>query len=155
MFHTQVMVKTGQRMVIDLRRRLFDALQFLPLRHHVTTSTSDAVFRVEIDAYCLDNLVMEGIFPLATAVLTLVVMFVILLKLDVTVALLSLVTVPLLYACLRYYVNNLSDRAEQVRRSSRTSTDVSTRRSRRSSWSRASFANGSSSPGSPAWPRAR
>ena len=44
------MVKTGQHMVLDLRRRLFDALQFLPLRHHVATSTSDAVFRVEIDA---------------------------------------------------------------------------------------------------------
>lgn len=112
--HTQVMVDTGQRMVLDLRQRLFSALQALPLRHHVHTSTSDAVFRVEIDAYCVDNLVMKGVFPLASAALTLAVMFVILLKLDVTVALLSLAVVPFHYASLRYYVNHLSDKAERV-----------------------------------------
>ncbi len=112
--HTQVMVDTGQRMVLDLRQRLFAALQALPMRHHVHTSTSDAVFRVEIDAYCVDNLVMKGVFPLASAALTLSVMFVILLRLDVTVALLSLVVVPFHYACLRYYVNHLADRAERV-----------------------------------------
>ncbi|MBL8141063.1 MAG: ABC transporter ATP-binding protein [Acidobacteria bacterium] len=112
--HTQVMVVTGQRMVLDLRTRLFDTLQALPLRHHVHTSTSDAVFRVEIDAYCIDNLVMKGIFPLVTAVLTLLVMFLVLLRLDVQIALLSLLVVPFHYASLRYYINNLADRAERV-----------------------------------------
>lgn len=112
--HTQVMVDTGQRMVLDLRQRLFSALQALPLRHHVHTSTSDAVFRVEVDAYCVDNLVMKGVFPLASAVATLLVMFVILLRLDVTVALLSLAVVPFHFASLRYYVNHLADRAERV-----------------------------------------
>jgi ATP-binding cassette subfamily B protein/subfamily B ATP-binding cassette protein MsbA len=113
-YHTQVMVETGQRMVLDLRSRMFRVMQALPLRYHVHTSTSDAVFRVEIDAYCIDNLVMKGLFPLASSLLTLLVMFLILLKLDVTVALLSLVVVPFHYAALRYYVNNLADRAEQV-----------------------------------------
>ena len=41
-------------------------------------------------------------------------MFLVLLRLDVTVALLSLVVVPFHYASLRYYINNLSDRAEHV-----------------------------------------
>jgi len=112
--HTQVMVVTGQRMVLDLRTRLFNTLQALPLRHHVHTSTSDAVFRVEIDAYCIDNLVMKGIFPLVTALLTLLVMFIVLLRLDVKIAVLSLLVVPFHYASLRYYINNLADRAERV-----------------------------------------
>lgn len=112
--HTQVMVDTGQRMVLDLRERLFSTLQSLPLRHHVHTSTSDSVFRVEVDAYCIDNLVMKGVFPLASSVLTLLVMFVILLRLDATVAVLSLVVVPFHYASLRYYINHLADRAERV-----------------------------------------
>ena len=46
---------------------------------------------------------------------TLIVMFAILLKLDVTVALLSLAVVPFLYLCLRYYISTLMNREERVK----------------------------------------
>ena len=72
----QVQVDTGQRMVYDLRGRLFEHLQALGLHHHITTSTGDAVYRVDVDAYAIENLVMSGLFPLATSIITLVVMFV-------------------------------------------------------------------------------
>ncbi len=114
-YGTQVQVDTGQRMVYDLRYRLFEHLQALGLHHHITTSTSDAVYRVDIDAYSIENLVMSGLFPLATSVTTLVVMFSILLYLDVTVALLSLTVVPFLYFCLRYYTSTLVQREERVK----------------------------------------
>ncbi len=114
-YGTQVQVDTGQRMVYDLRYRLFEHLQALGLHHHITTSTSDAVYRVDIDAYSIENLVMSGLFPLATSVITLVVMFSILLRLDVTVALLSLTVVPFLYLCLRYYTSTLVQREERVK----------------------------------------
>jgi ATP-binding cassette, subfamily B, bacterial len=114
MLHTQVQVDTGQRMLLDLRRRLFERLQGLPLRHHVSHKTGDAVFRIEVDAYCIDSLVMKGILPLASAVLTLVVMFAILVRLDWVVALLSLTVVPFLYVSLRYYMAHMVDRAERV-----------------------------------------
>ena len=114
-YGTQVQVDTGQRMVYDLRYRLFNHLQALGLHHHVTTSTSDAVYRVDVDAYSIENLVMSGVFPLATAVTTLVVMFTILARLDLTVALLSLIVVPFLYLCLRYYMRTLVTREERVK----------------------------------------
>jgi ABC-type multidrug transport system fused ATPase/permease subunit len=114
-YGTQVQVDTGQRMVYDLRYRLFQHLQGLALHHHVTTSTSDAVYRVDVDAYAIENLVMSGVFPLATAVVTLAVMFSILLKQDTTVALLSLTVVPFLYLCLRYYTSTLVNREERVK----------------------------------------
>jgi len=114
-YGTQVQVETGQHMVYDLRYRLFDHLQALGLHHHITTSTSDAVYRVDVDAYAIENLVMSGIFPLATAVITLVVMFSILASKDLTIALLSLVVVPFLFICLRYYTSTLSNREERVK----------------------------------------
>jgi ABC-type multidrug transport system fused ATPase/permease subunit len=83
-YGTQVQIDTGQRMVYDLRYRLFNHLQALGLHHHITTSTSDAVYRVDIDAYSIENLVMSGVFPLATSVLTLFVMFSILVYKDAT-----------------------------------------------------------------------
>jgi ATP-binding cassette subfamily B protein len=114
-YGTQVQVDTGQRMVYDLRYKLFNHLQALGLHHHVTTSTSDAVYRVDIDAYSIENLVMSGIFPLATSVTTLAVMFSILAYKDLTIALLSLSVVPFLYICLRYYTATLVNREERVK----------------------------------------
>src|SRR5437867_2493015 len=114
-YGTQVQVDTGQRMVYDLRYRLFDHLTALPLRHHITTSTADAVYRVDVDAYAIENLVMSGIFPLATSIASLTVMFGILLRMNVTIALLSLTVVPFLYLCLRYYTSTLVSREERVK----------------------------------------
>jgi ATP-binding cassette, subfamily B, bacterial len=114
-YGTQVQVDTGQRMVYDLRYRLFNHLQALGLYHHITTSTSDAVYRVDIDAYSIENLVMSGIFPLANSITTLAVMFSILAYWSLTIALLSLTVVPFLYLCLRYYTKTLVNREERVK----------------------------------------
>ena len=114
-YGTQVQVDTGQRMVYDLRYKLFNHLQALGLHHHITTSTSDAVYRVDIDAYSIENLVMSGIFPLATSITTLAVMFSILAYRDLTIALLSLAVVPFMFICLRYYTATLVNREERVK----------------------------------------
>jgi ATP-binding cassette subfamily B protein len=113
-YSTQVLVDTGQRMVYDLRYRLLEHLQALGLQHHITTSTGDAVYRIDADAYAIDNLLIGGL-PLLTATATLIVMFAILWKLDVAVALLSLSVVPLLYLCIRYYISTLLNREEGVK----------------------------------------
>src|SRR5215469_9396066 len=114
-YGTQVQVDTGQRMVYDLRYKLFNHLQALGLHHHVTTSTSDAVYRVDVDAYSIENLVMSGIFPFANSITTLAVMFSILAYWSLTIALLSLTVVPFLYLCLRYYTKTLVNREERVK----------------------------------------
>ncbi|MFI5179032.1 MAG: ABC transporter ATP-binding protein [Vicinamibacterales bacterium] len=114
-YGTQVQVDTGQRMVYDLRSRLFQHLTALGLHHHITTSTADAVYRVDVDAYAIENLVMSGIFPLATSIASLAVMFSFLLWMNVTIALLSLTVVPFMYLCLRYYTSTLVNREERVK----------------------------------------
>ena len=114
-YATQLQVDTGQRMVYDLRGRLFEQIQALGLHHHVTTNTGDAVYRIDVDAYAIENLVMSGLFPLATSVIALVVMFTILATLDLTIALLALSVVPFLYLCLRYYMHTLVTRTERVK----------------------------------------
>jgi ATP-binding cassette subfamily B protein/subfamily B ATP-binding cassette protein MsbA len=114
-YATQVQVDTGQRMVYDLRYRLFEHLQGLGLHHHIVTSTGDTVYRVDVDAYSIENLIMSGLFPIATSAASLVVMFGILFRLDATVATLSLVVVPFLYMCLRYYSSTMVNREERVK----------------------------------------
>ena len=115
MLHTQLQVNTGQRILYDLRARLLDHLLALGLHHHAVTRTADSVYRLEADAYCVNDLAIGGIFPLTTAALKLIVMFAILARLDPALALLSLGVVPFLYACLRYYSTRMVDRAERVK----------------------------------------
>ena len=114
-YAVQLQVSTGQRMVYSLRYRLFQHLQSLGLHHHITTNTGDAVYRVDVDAYSLENLVMSGLLPLATSVVTLVVMFAILMKINFTVAVLALGVLPFLFILLRYYMTTLSQREERVK----------------------------------------
>src|SRR5262249_53943101 len=53
--------------------------------------------------------------PLATSSIALLVMFGILLRLNMTIALLSLTVVPFLFLCLRYYTSTLVTREERVK----------------------------------------
>lgn len=115
MFDTQLQVSTGQTLAYDLRARLLSHLQALGLRHHILGTTADSVYRLEADAYCVHDLVMGGFLPLVTAFLKLAVMFAILARLDLPLALLSLSVVPFLFVSLRYYSANMVDRAEQVK----------------------------------------
>jgi ATP-binding cassette subfamily B protein len=115
MIHTQLQVQMGQRIVYRLRETLLAHLQALPLRHHLLSRTADSVYRLDADAHCVDDLIIGGIFPLALAAINLTVMFAVLVYVDATLALLSLVVAPFLYVCLRYHAGTMSDRAEQVK----------------------------------------
>ena len=113
--HTQLQVEMGQRVVYDLRARLLAHLQALPLKHHITARTADSVYRLDADAYCVNDLIIGGAFPLAMAALNLTVMFAILIRVDLTLALLSLAVAPFLFISLRYYSRRMTDRAELVK----------------------------------------
>src|SRR5687768_14948541 len=112
---TQVQVRTGQRLVYDLRYKLFQHLQRLGLHHHVTTNTGDAVYRIDVDSYSIENLVMSGIFPLMSSTAALIVMFSLMASIDVSIALLSLAVVPFLFLSLRHYMKTLVHRIENVK----------------------------------------
>jgi ATP-binding cassette subfamily B protein len=116
MFHGRVAVVASQGMVRDLREQLFAHLQALTLSHHAKTPTGDAVYRLEADARCLDQIVFRGLFPLVFSVLTLIATFAILAGLHLTLALVSLAVVPPLYLWLTFYTRRMAPRADEARR---------------------------------------
>ena len=115
MAHTQMQVDMGQRVVYRLRETLLTHLQALPLSHHLAMSTADSVYRLDADAYCVDDLVIGGIFPMAVAGLNLGLMFAVLIYLDPTLALLSLTVAPFLYLSLRHHTGTMTNRAQAVK----------------------------------------
>jgi len=112
---TQFQVSIGQRMVFDLQQDLFAHLQKLSLRYHQQNGTGDTIYRLNSDAYCVSNIIMSGLFPLASSLLTLFLMFVVLLWLEWSLALLSLVVVPPLFFVIHWYWVPLSERTEKVK----------------------------------------
>ena len=115
MAHTQLQVDMGQRVVHDLRSRLLAHLQALPMSHHTNQRTSDSVYRIDADAYCINDLVTGGVFPLAIAGINLIVMFTILLQVDLVLAFMTIAVTPFLYLCLRFHTRTLVHRAEAVK----------------------------------------
>jgi ABC-type multidrug transport system fused ATPase/permease subunit len=115
MVHTRVQSRLAQRMVFDLRSRLFTHFQYLSLAHHSTGTTADSVYRVEADAGCLEYLLLRGLFPLVFSAITLVVMFIILLRLDPLLAAVSMVIIPFLYLSLRFSMAGMRSNAERAR----------------------------------------
>lgn len=112
--HTQMQQSIGQRLVFDLRRRLFSHLQSLSLRYHLKRGAGETIYHIENDSYCVQSLTVGGILPLAGAAVTLGSMFVVLLHINWQVALMSLVVVPFLFWVNRYYSNRIVDMSERV-----------------------------------------
>ena len=63
----------------------------------------------------MSDLIIGGVFPLTLATLNLGIMFVVLVYMDPTLALLSLLVAPFLYASLRFYSRTMLERAERVK----------------------------------------
>jgi ATP-binding cassette subfamily B protein len=107
-----VFVRTGLQVLLELRTRLYAALQALSLKFHDSQATTDSSFRVAYDSQSLQTLYNKGFISIFASAVTLVSMFVIMLKLDWQLALLSMAIVPFMLWVIRHY-------AEQVRRESR------------------------------------
>ena len=115
MFHSRVQAGTGQRMVRDLREKLFAHVQALTLSHHAKTPIGDSLYRLEADACCLEHLVMRGLFPIVFSFMTLVAMFVVLAGIDLQLALVSLTVVPFLFMWLKFYTKRMQPRARRAK----------------------------------------
>jgi ATP-binding cassette subfamily B protein/subfamily B ATP-binding cassette protein MsbA len=90
-------IDVGQRMVNDLRTQLYAHLQKLSLKFHHRQQTGDLVFRVMADTFSIQSMVMNGILPLASALLLLLGMLAVMLEYDAEMAGVALLVAPLLY----------------------------------------------------------
>jgi ATP-binding cassette subfamily B protein len=114
--HTRRQTRVGQQLVYDTQTRIFAQLQYLSLQHHEGVPTSDSVYRVNSDAACLEHLMLRGLFPMAFSLMTLAGMFLVLVRLEATLAIVSMIVVPFLYVGLRVHMRRMQDRAERAKK---------------------------------------
>lgn len=115
MAHTRLFTLTGHALTRDLRQRLFDHLQGLALRHHSRIPVGEAVYRLEADAASLEQLILRGVFPMVFSALTLVVMFGVLARIELSLALVALAVVPFMFVWIRWAGQRIRPGAEQTK----------------------------------------
>lgn len=101
----------GQRMVYDVGLDLFGHLLRLSLRSHSRRPVGDTIRRVTNDSGCVTTIVKDALMPLVTSLVSLLVMFVIMCRLDGVLTLLALAVVPGMVFVLRRYAGPMLDRS--------------------------------------------
>ena len=84
-------------MVNDLRRDIYSHLQRLSLAFHNRRQVGDLLYRVTADTYAIQSLTMNGVFPIATAIVLLGGMFFVMIRIDWKLTLLALAVCPFLF----------------------------------------------------------
>ncbi len=105
----------GEKFILDLRIRIYAWLQSLSLSFFERTSTGELMSRVTNDVAALENFVTHGSALSAVALLRLVGGAVILFVLDVRLAALVMIPVPILAVSLRYFNTRIRPVYRRVR----------------------------------------
>lgn len=92
------MARVAQYTVRELRNDLFNHLQSLPLAYFDKNSHGDIMSRLSNDVDNINNVLSEGATQFISSVLTLVGVVIVMLSLNIPMALVSLITVPLMMA---------------------------------------------------------
>jgi ATP-binding cassette subfamily B protein len=109
-----VTTKLDQEVALDFRSDLFGHCQRLSQGFHDDTTTGDSMYRINFEAKAVGEMSV-ALPPLAQSVLTLIGMFVIAMRIDRTLALLSLVAVPFVSYSTSYYGKHIEPRLIHVR----------------------------------------
>ena len=96
-WHTKLINFTGQRILFDLRQQLFNHLQSLSFRFFDGRPAGKIMSRITNDTNAIGELINGGLITIVMEVTHLVGIVAILLWMDWKLALLSFITMPLLY----------------------------------------------------------
>jgi ATP-binding cassette subfamily B protein len=108
---------TGEKLVLDVRSRLFRHLQRLSLRYHDTMGTGDSLYRIQSDASAMQYVIISGLVPFVTSAVTLAGMIWVTVRIDRRLALAALVVVPILFTLTEIYRRRVRDRWRVVKES--------------------------------------
>jgi ATP-binding cassette, subfamily B, bacterial len=109
--HALARIAFAQRLVYDLSLHLFDHLQRLSLRFHYDRPVGDLIRRVTRDTDFLSHLLQGALLPSATAVFTLIGMFMIMWQLNPLLSIIAVAIVPLMVAAFARYARRMLERS--------------------------------------------
>lgn len=113
-WHTWILVKVGLRVLLKLRADLYSALQNLSLKFHDARRSGDSTFRVTYDTQSIQTLYNRGFITILSALISLVLMFIVMWKASWKLTLVSVAITPLLIWAIYYFANRIRQESIDV-----------------------------------------
>jgi len=100
-------VKIGLQALLKLRTDLYAYLQSLSLKYHDARRSTDSSFRVAYDSQSIQTIYNKGFTNIFASVVTLLGTFVVMVRLDWRLTLLSLAIVPLIVGAIYFFAHRI------------------------------------------------
>jgi ATP-binding cassette, subfamily B, bacterial len=106
--------RTGERLTLDFRGRLFRHVQRLSLSFHDTRGSHDSIYRIQYDAEAMQHIV-ESVIPFVAAFAMLASAIVVTAAIDPQLALVAMAVVPALFVLSRVYTRRVRRRYHDLK----------------------------------------
>ena len=100
-------VKIGLEALLKLRTDLYAYLQSLSLKYHDARRSADSSFRVAYDSQSIQTIYNKGFTNIFASVITLLGTFIVMVKIDWKLTLLSLAIVPLIVGAIYFFAHRI------------------------------------------------
>jgi ATP-binding cassette subfamily B protein len=107
-------VKIGLQTLLKLRTHLYSHLQRLSLKFHDARRSSDSSFRVAYDSQSIQTIYNKGFTNIFASVIALIGTFIVMLKLDWVLTLLSLAIVPLIVGAIYFFARRIRSESTSI-----------------------------------------
>jgi ATP-binding cassette, subfamily B, bacterial len=108
-----LLIRAGEKLVFELRCRAFDQLNRLSLAYHDRTKVGESLYRVAYDAHAAQSLLTGAIVPVLTGGLMFVGILTVMVRLDLTMTLITLATAPAFLFLIRGFGSRIDDASKQ------------------------------------------
>ena len=102
-----IFVKVGLQALLKLRTDLYAYLQSLSLKYHDARRSSDSSFRVAYDSQSIQTIYNKGFTNIFSSIVTLIGTFLVMVRIDWQLTLLSLAVVPAIVAAIYFFAHRI------------------------------------------------
>src|ERR1700757_3140794 len=107
-------VKIGLQALLKLRTDLYAYLQSLSLKYHDARRSADSSFRVAYDSQSIQTIYNKGFTNIFASVIALIGTFIVMLRLDWVLTLLSLAIVPLIVGAIYFFARRIRSESTSI-----------------------------------------
>ncbi|MBJ7258445.1 MAG: ABC transporter ATP-binding protein [Chthoniobacterales bacterium] len=109
-----LLINVGLKSLLRIRTELYAHLQRLSLTFHDTRRSSDSSFRVAYDTQSIQTIYNRGFTNIFSSVLMLAATFIVMVRLDAKLTILSLSVVPLIVLAIYYYAKKIRSQSTAI-----------------------------------------